>query len=482
MNKPDNIIVGRQKEQAILREALISNESELVAVLGRRRVGKTYLVKQVFRSDLAFELTGIENATTDAQLQAFAFRLSQYTKENPKKYDGWMEAMFALIAHFDGQTTDKKRVLFFDELPWLATPRSNFLQAFSFFWNSWAVDNQVVVVICGSAASWMIKHVVKHRGGLHNRITHRIHLAPFSLVETQSYLASRSVELNKLQVLRLYMILGGIPHYLKQIKPGMSIAQNIDTICFSEFGPLRDEFEDLYLALFDSPSRHMAVVRALAAHHYGLNRKKLIKEAELSDGGGTTRVLNELIQSGFIVRQSTYGKNSYQDSFRLIDEYSLFYLRFLEPLRRQGEGKWSEIINTPRYHGWSGYAFENIGIRHLSQIKQALGISGVSTTTSSFLAKANDHAEGVQIDLLIDRADEVINVCEFKFSADNFSLTPAEGRKLRSKLTAFQKHTGTRKQLFLTLITPFVADDNARTKDSVEALLTADDLFAETKP
>ena len=392
-----------------------------------------------------------------------------------------MEAMFALINHLDSQQTDKKRVLFFDELPWLATPRSNFLQAFSFFWNSWAVDRNVVVVICGSAASWMIKHVVKHRGGLHNRITHRIHLAPFSLAETQSYLNSRNIILNKLQVLRLYMILGGIPHYLKQVKPGMSIAHNIDAICFSEFGPLRDEFEDLYLALFDSPSRHMAIVRALAARHYGMHRKDLLREAELSDGGGATRVLNELVQSGFIVRQNTYGKKRNQDSFRLIDEYSLFYLRFLEPLRRQGRSKWSEIINTPRYHGWSGYAFENIGIRHLSQIKHALGISGVQTNISSFLAKATDQVEGVQIDLLIDRADEVINVCEFKFSAENFSLTPAEGRKLRSKLSAFQSHTGTRKQLFLTLITPFVAEDHTGTKDSVEALLTAEDLFAELR-
>lgn len=479
MKESKDIVIGRRKEQQLLKEALLSDESELVAVLGRRRVGKTFLVKQTYRTELDFEIAGTENASTEFQLQAFAFRLSQYTGNAPEKYDGWLSAFFALIKHLESLPQDRKRVLFFDELPWLATVRSGFLKAFSFFWNNWAVDNNVVVVICGSAASWMIKHVIKHRGGLHNRITYKIQLAPFSLAETKAYLTSRGIRMNELQVLRLYMVMGGIPHYLKQVKPGMSVAQNIDATCFSEQGILRDEFADLYLALFDSPERHMAIVRSLADHHYGLSRKALLQKASLSNGGGATRILNELEQSGFIVTQKAFGKKSKQPFYRLIDEYSLFYLRFLEPLRRQGSGAWSDMVGTPIYHGWSGYAFENIGIRHLPQIKQALGISGVRNTSCSYLAKATDALPGVQIDLLIDRADEVINVCEFKFSANNFSLTPGEARKMKDKVIAFQRHTGTRKQLFLTLITPFVAEDHARTEDSVEALVTAKDLFVE---
>lgn len=479
MNTLNDVVVGRNKEQLLLREALRSKESELIAVLGRRRVGKTYLVKQTYKKELDFEIAGTENATTEFQLQAFSFRLSQYTGKAPEKYGNWLSAFFALIKYLEELSTDRKRVLFFDELPWLATVRSDFLNAFSFFWNNWAINNDVVVVICGSAASWMIKHVIKHRGGLHNRITYKIQLSPFSLTETRAYLTSRGIPMNELQVLRLYMVMGGIPHYLKQIKPGVSVAQNIDAVCFSEQGLLRDEFTDLYMALFDSPDRHMAIVRSLAEHHYGLSRKVLLQKAGLSNGGGATRVLNELEQSGFIVSQMAYGKNKQQRFYRLIDEYSLFYLRFLEPLRRQGNGTWSDMIDTPVYHGWSGYAFENIGIRHLPQIKKALGISGVRTTNSSYLAQKTDELPGIQIDLLIDRADEVINVCEFKFSANNFALTPGEALKLRDKLAAFQRHTGTRKQLFLTLITPFVADDHARTLDWVEALVTAHDLFVE---
>ena len=475
----DNIFVGRAKEQEILREALDSKEAEMVAVIGRRRVGKTFLIKETYRENIVFDITGLQHAPLKEQLDNFAFRIGRQAKSKfpVATPTSWLKAFMLLIEYLETLDLAKKKVIFLDELSWLATHKSGFLRGLGFFWNSWAVNQNVVVVICGSAASWMIKKVVNHRGGLHNRITRRIHLEPFILAETKAYLESRNIHFNHYHIVQLYMAMGGVPHYLKEIRASRSAVQNIDAICFSSLGLLRTEFDNLYSSLFENAENHIKAIRALATSQKGLTRSDIIKASGLSEGGRTTGLLDELIHSGFVSAYYPYGKKKKSKLYRLTDEYSLFYLRFIENKKQEGAGTWQYFSQTQEYKTWSGYAYENVCLKHISQIKKALGITGVYSLSSSFYKKGTASERGTQIDLLIDRNDHVINLAEIKFYNKEFSLTKEDAERLRQKMWVFQEASKTNKQLFLTLITTFGLKHNQYSLGLVQQVLKLEDLF-----
>ena len=422
-----NTLIGRLEEKKILESALLSPKAEMVSLLGRRRVGKTFLVKSVYRDQLDFEFTGIQHATRREQLRNFMLQISKASQGSfpltePKD---WLEAFYLLTKFLEMKKKPEKMVVFLDELPWMATHNSGFLKGLSYFWNSWAVDQPVVVVICGSAASWMIKKVVHHKGGLHNRITKRIFLKPFNLAETEHFLKEKNLHFDRYQMLHLYMAMGGVPHYLEEITAGKSAAQNISQICFSENGLLRDEFSKLYASLFENSEAHVKVVRALAGRLKGLTRTEIVQASRPPEGGGATTVIEELLHAGFISMYQPSGKKKKDSLYRLTDEYSLFYVRFIENNSSQGEAVWQQISQTQAYISWAGYAFESICLKHLPQIKKALGISGVYSTASSFIKKGNEEEAGIQFDLLIDRNDHVINICEIKFYGAEVTLDKA---------------------------------------------------------
>lgn len=471
--------VGRKSEVAILQKALASQEPEMISVIGRRRVGKTFLVHNVFEGIIDFEIAGIQKAEGNEQLRNFAARLREFFPKaiilQPPK--DWLDAFMLLIELLKQKKVERKLVVFLDELPWLATHKSGFLKGLSFFWNSWAVRQNIVVILCGSAASWMIRKILKDRGGLHNRVTKRIRLQPFNLAETKAYLESRNIVFDHYQLLHLYMALGGIPHYLKEVERGQSVVQNINRICFSQDGLLRDEFSNLYPALFDFPDYHNAIVRALSTKYSGMSRTEILKAADLPDGGRITRVLEELTESGFIQPFPSYGKKKKDKLYRLIDEYSLFYLRFIEKNRHDSKEAWQALSQTQSYKVWSGYAFETICLKHVPQIKKALGISGIYSISSSFLKKATTEEPGVQIDLLIDRNDQVINLMETRFYNTEFTITKDYAAKLREKIRVFQESTRTKKQLFLTFITTFGLKENQHSLGLVSSEIKMDSLF-----
>lgn len=473
-------IVGREKEIEILKNLLTTDESEFVSVIGRRRVGKTFLVETVYSELMAFKITGIQNATTEEQLEHFADVLeiqsqSSLPIEVPKS---WLRAFSLLIRYLEKTKTPHKRVVFFDELPWLSTHRSKFLDAFGYFWNSWAINNNLVVVICGSAASWMIEKVVHNKGGLYNRITKRIHLRPFSLYETEMYLQKKGVNLNRYQITELYMAIGGIPHYLKEIQKGESVSQNIDRICFDFDGPLHDEFGQLYLSLFDHAENHTAIVRALASKPSGMTREEIVKSAKLPNGGGLTKTLEELTYSGFITEYQPFERMKREALYRLTDEYSLFYLKFIEKMKQEGANTWQNFEQTPNYRIWSGYAFESICLKHIHEIKKKLSILGVFSTTSTFYHKGAEGMDGCQIDLLIDRNDNVINVCEIKWSNSEYIITKSYSADLRKKVALFKHYSKTKKQVFFTFISSYGLMQNEHSRSLVDKELVLGDLFA----
>jgi hypothetical protein len=361
----------------------------------------------------------------------------------------------------------------------LATRRSGFLQALEHFWNSWGSRQaHIVLVICGSAAAWMIEKVIHNRGGLYNRVTRRMRLEPFSRTEVRDFLASRNVRLEPRAIIELFMALGGIPHYLKEVEPGRSAAQNIDAICFSPNGLLATEFPHLYAALFDHPDRHLAIIRALASRAGGLTRTHVLEHAGRSSGGRTTATLEELVESGFVHRIDPWQRTCRDALYRLADEFSLFYLRWMESQRRRGEGTWLKLRGTPAWRAWSGYAFENVCHRHVTKMKQALGIAGVETTQGCWLHRPTEGVdEGAQIDLLIDRRDDVINICEVKFADDEFVIDKEYAQQLQRRLDVFRRVTQTRKSLFLTLVTTFGVRKNSYATELVACEITMDDLF-----
>ncbi|MEK7257576.1 MAG: ATP-binding protein [Bacteroidota bacterium] len=442
--------IGRASEQATLQAALNSTEPEMVAVVGRRRVGKTYLVKNTFGSRIAFEATGVQNARHAEQLQNFAFKINKtfYGSEAKLKPKNWLEAFQMLILALEKQAFAQKMVVFLDELPWFDSRKSGFLRALGFFWNSWCADQNIVVVICGSAASWMIEQVVNDRGGLHNRITRRLDLQPFTLHETELYLRSRNVRLERYQVLQLYMALGGIPHYLKEIEPGKSAVENIGRICFSPGGTLAKEFQNLYPALFENAARHSVVVRALAQKWKGMTRSEIIRGVGLPDGGKTSKVLEELFFSGFITQYFPFGKIKREVTYRLTDEYSLFYLHFIEDKPKLGNEWWQTYSQTATFKSWCGYAFENVCLKHLLQIKKALGIAGIYAEPSSFVYAGTKDEKGFQFDLVLDRKDQTINLFEFKFYNASLSLDRSDAAALREKMETFRRVSKTKSICF----------------------------------
>lgn len=474
-------LIGREKEQDILNNLLQSNESEFVALYGRRRVGKTFLIETVYKKDMVFSITGLNKREKKIQLENFTNVLNHKlsSKEQITTIpQSWLQAFQLLKQYLESLNNSSKMVIFIDELPWLATSKSNFLTALENFWNSWASKrSDIVLIVCGSATSWMISNVIRNKGGLHNRITKRIRLLPFNLSETEAYLKSRHIQLEQYDILQLYMVMGGIPHYLKEVAKGKSATQIIDEVCFSKDGLLRDEFNNLYQGLFNKPERYINIIKALAKKPKGLTRNELIKATQLSSGGTTTKILDALEESGFIIRYLPIGKNSKLTLYKLSDPYSAFYLKFIANSRATGLGTWIQKSQTASWKSWSGFAFERLCLAHLSQLKAALGISGIYSEESSWRKKGSDKETGSQIDLLIDRGDNIINICEIKFSQAPFTISKKYAEELRNKLQTFKQDTNTRKTLFLTFITTYGIKENKYSLSMVQQSIEMGNLF-----
>lgn len=472
-------IIGRTQEIELMTSYLNSKRANLLAVIGRRRVGKTFLIREVYKNHKVFEMTGIKDAALSEQLLNFGLQMKFYffdieKVETPKS---WLLAFNFLSEALGRYNGKEKPVVFFDELPWIASARSGFIEALGHWWNNWASQQNIVVVVCGSAASWMIDNVVNAKGGLHNRITDLITLMPFTLAETQLFLEAKQIKISNYQTIQLYLALGGIPHYLNHLTKGKSAAQNIQDLCFSKDGILRSEFENLYPALFDNAKAHISIVKALASKSIGLDRQEILKLTKISDGGWFSGILNELETSGFISTSQPLENKKKNILYRLTDEYSLFYLKFIEG-KRLGNNDWMRIAQSQDYKIWCGYAFENLCLKHIDAIKVHLGISGVQTDVNSFLhRKDSNYEKGFQIDMLIDRKDDVINICEMKFYADEYSISADYAKKLRTKKEGLKTVSKTKKVVHITFITTYGVLENKYKIDLVDNDFTIDIFF-----
>ncbi len=467
-------MVGREYEIERLTESLKSNNSELIAVYGRRRVGKTYLIRNVYEKFIKFEVTGLYGGKKENQLDIFFEELkkvSRKLKEKDKPSD-WKEAFELLKKYITGLRGAEKKVLFIDEMPWLDTHKSDFRMYFSHFWNTFCEKrNDLVVIVCGSAASYMVQNVISNQGSLHARLTYKLQIKPFTLFETKAYLESKNIKWGHYHILHLYIAIGGIPQYLSKIKKGESVVQAIQRMCFDENGDLINEFEEIFESLFSHSSSHISIARALGQLNKGVERDELIKKSKQYGGGAFTRALEELIASGFVSKYSAYDKKTKTTLYRLSDEYSKFYLKYIEPNKNQGENFWKTMFQKQSYISWAGFNFETICLKHVLQIKKALKIEGIHSTNSSW------SGEGAQVDLVIKRDDKWINLCEMKFYSSEYKIGKNELDNLRNKVEQFKNNTRTKDVVVITMITTFGVVRNENFQEIVEDNFTMEILF-----
>ena len=473
------MLIGRKQEKQELLDLLESDQSEFVAVYGRRRVGKTYLIRETFNNRLAFQHTGILDASLQEQLEEFRQSLKSAGYRKCPLPTNWHEA-FHLLAEVLEKSKAEKKVVFIDELPWMDTPNSNFVRALDHFWNGWAsARKDIVVVVCGSATSWIISKIIMNYGGLHNRLTRQIYLRPFTLAECEQYSQSRKLGFTRRQILEAYMALGGIPYYWSFLKKGQSLAQNFDRMFFSEHGEMTREFDALYASLFRHPEPHITVIKALSTKKSGLMRSEILDMTNLNDNTTFLKTLKELEQCGFIRKYTCLGKVSKDALYQLMDNFTLFYFKFVQENRNQNPHFWTSSLNTPVYNTWSGLAFERVCLQHLPQIKAALGFSAVISSAHSwtFKPKPDDKdSTGVQIDLLIDRNDGIINLCEMKYANDTYIIDKDEDRKLRHRQSVFVRESKTKKAVQTTLITTYGLAQGGYS-DDIQNQVTMEDLF-----
>ena len=471
-------IIGREKEQSLLEDCLRSRRPEFLAVYGRWRVGKTYLIKEYFNNHFTFYATGVPNEKTSRQLRFFHQSLLAYGHDEKKAPKDWLEAFSRLRMLLENPDARKdpvsgKKIVFLDELPWMDTARSDFRSALEYFWNTWGSSQEdLFFIVCGSATSWMIKHILANRGGLYNRVTRIMYLQPFSLKECEEFFQFNGIALSRTQIMECYMIFGGIPFYLNSYTRRYSLAQNIDSLYYDEKGSLHCEYERLFSSLFKKPSKHLSVLEALAEKRTGMNRKEIAAATEIADGGATlTSVLSELEQCGFIRKYKDFTKASYGSLYQVIDPFLLFCLY----TRKNKEiMSWSAFTGSPGYHAWCGLAFELVCLLHLQQIKKTLGISGVDTSAYSWRSKSL--RPDAQVNLLIDRRDQVINLCEMKYTQSAFRMDAAYEKTLLDKKKALVEESHTRKFIHLTIVSAngFVRNEYA---GMIQNVITGDDLF-----
>lgn len=478
------MIIAREKELEILKKHLRSKKAEFLAIYGRRRIGKTFLIHEFLKNEgIYFEITGSNKASKKEQLKNFNRELRVLFPET-ETIEDWPDAFDILLKKIKTIDSNKKFIFFIDELPWFASPKSGFLSALDYSWNRHLSRlPNVLLIVCGSAAHWIIKKIINDKGGLHNRLSEWIRLEPFTLRETENYLAEQGIKYKRKQLVELYMAFGGVAKYLTSLPMGKSVVQIINEYCFTPSGYLFSEFSKLYESLFDFSEKHMSVVRALAKKQHGLTQSDLLKAAGLQPGGSSTTVLEELEESGFIMSMHAFGKQQKEKIFRLIDEYSLFYLTWIDAikgniLKNFAPEYWNKKYKTPAWHTWAGHAFENICLKHSRKIKKALGISGITASEShwQYVPKKESEERGAEVDLVIDRADNCINLCEIKFCEEEFEITRDYAKALERKKSVFQKITGTKKTIFLTMITPVGLKEN-NYSNLIDQHFTLDVLF-----
>jgi len=476
-------IIGRKEEQKQLTDLYESGKPEFLAVYGRRRVGKTFLIRETLRDKITFYHTGLsiyedeKPVTTEDQLKHFYHSLLTYGSDADHCPKDWMEAIYMLEELLEKLENGERQVVFIDELPWLDTDGARIVMAIDAFWNGWAASrDNLMLVVCGSAASWMLNNVIKERGGLYDRLTDDMKISPFNLQETEEFLLSKGVEMSRYDMVQAYMAVGGIPYYLNFFRKGMSLAQNIDALFFAPKAKLRLEFTKLFTSLFRYPENYVGAIRYLYTKRCGYTRDEIAAHLGLETGGTFSNILEALEESDFIRCYKPYDAAPYEKLYRLVDPFCLMWLHWKEKEAVTDSMFWQHNVNSSTLYRWGGTAFEEVCLMHVEQIKRALNMGAVQTEHSPYTLRGTVDHDGLQCDLIISRADRVVNLCEMKYSQDEFVIDKAYDKTLRSRMATVREGLKKTQTLQMTFVTTFGVKQNMYS-GIVQSEVTLADLF-----
>lgn len=484
-------LIGRDEEITTLQHFYDSNKPEFLALYGRRRVGKTYLIRHFFEKKneaVFFNVTGLKEGSRSKQLAHFIQQIGKvfYGGVSLIVPKNWDDAFNVLTEAINKQEKNKKIILFFDELPWMATKKSMLLQGLDYYWNQhWSNDRRIKLIVCGSSASWIIHKIINNKGGLHNRITRKIYLEPFTLFDTKRFLDNQGIKLKNQQILMIYMVTGGVPYYLSHIEKGLSATQIIEKLAFTEKGVLLEEFDNLFSSLFDHSEIYIQLIKTIANRRYGIGQRELLQTIGTSVMGSVgVRALRDLEETGFIMSFMPHCHKRQGIYYRLIDEYTYFYFKWIEPIKKTlqrkslDKGNWQAIQKTSEWYNWLGYAFEAVCYKHIFVVRKALSISPDAIANSwRYVPRKGTKTRGAQIDLLFDRKDDAITLCEIKYSDEPFIITKEYVEVLKRKMAVFKEQTRTKKQLFLAFVSVNGVKNNYYAEDMISGIVTLDDFF-----
>lgn len=471
-----NEIIGRKEEIEKFDKIFTKDRSSFVAVYGRRRVGKTYLIREYFQRKFTFYFSGVSNGKLQRQLSNFHSALEKYTEQNTIMPKDWFEAFDQLENYINKIYTTEKKVIFIDEMPWLDTPRSEFVSALERFWNQWAsARRDIILIACGSATAWIIKKIINSTGGLHNRVTDRIHLKQFTLNETRQFLSYHHFDWTTYQIIQSYMTFGGVPFYLEKLDPALSVDQNIDKLIFSEDGDLKNEYNNLVNSLFKKSSNYKKIIHVLCQKQMSQTRNEIADFTKIANGGGLTEKLEELKLCDIISEHTNLEQNISQKQYTISDHFLLFYHRFLYEKPFVKKDYWLNMLQQGEYFQWAGIAYEKLVYNHLKQVLKKLGIEGIQSISTCW--RDQNRKPTAQIDLLIDRMDHVINLCEIKFTQAGITIDKSLAENLRNKREVFKYKSQTKKAVYLTLITTYPMKANSYSQELIRNNVSMEDLL-----
>lgn len=479
-------LIGREKEVQELERLYRTDKSEFVAVYGRRRVGKTYLINQVFSDRIVFRHTGItpvdinsriEKSPMKVQLKAFFRSLNEQGGDFRKIPHDWYEAFLMLKELLEKKKNGKKRVVFLDELSFMDTRKSEFIPALSDFYNNYVSrQSDILLIVCGSATSYILNNLVNNHAGLYDRLTYQMKISPFKLKDTELLLLHNGWKLPRLEITKAYMIFGGIPFYLDYLNPDYSLARNIDNLIFRKEGSLRNEFSRLFSSTFTNAELTEKIVRSLFKKRIGLTKDELLKSLGKSDSPAFRNAVLALEESDFVLKYIPFGGKKKDERIKLIDPFCLFYLRFVDRNSAFNESFYSDNQFSQPVLSAQGYGFEDVCFNHIPEIKKALGISGVQCEVGPYFQKDTDNNKAYQIDMVIVRKDNVVDLCEAKFSLSEFELNLKGNQRLAEKISHLNELLPKRYIVQAVLLTTFGLK-NSQYSSTFQSVITLDDLF-----
>ncbi len=471
-------IISRKEEKKDLEYCERSKKSELICVYGRRRVGKTFLVEQTFR-DFAFRAVGLEKGTTKQQLKSFGQRLIEYGDDIKQTPENWFEAFSRLDKILSGESIRRslngKKIVFLDEFPWFATKKSDFLVAFEDYWNRRGTqDGDLLFIICGSATSWIIKNVIKNTGNMFQRVTKKICVEPFTLAETELFFKDREFDWSREQIAECQMIFGGLPFFFDLMNTSQSLVKNINRLLFDKDALFGDETKKLLDATLSESPIYEKILSKLAFARYGIKKSEL--QVEIAAPNGTYgRAVQDLVDCGYVIEY----KKKYEEYnplyIQLVDPFLLFHYHYLSKEKRIDS--YEDLIgNIGRYDNWRGTAFEILCLNNTASIKSALGIRGVKTECYPWYNSTDKKNERVQIDMVIERADKITNLCEIKYTNKPFVIDASYEQELIKKRDIFKEKTGTSQALKVIIISA-AGVSGTRYTSYISDIITLDDIF-----